>query len=268
MKKKLKQKRIIITPYKISSRSAKLLQQVLKETTDRRVLRVRKTSPTFHPRQSDYNINWGNCFGVLWANPQQEAAKVIARNKLKTFKAFKDHGVPHPEWTINHEEANAWNCLFVGRTLLEGHSGNGIVMFDPEYPQTEGGNYPAYKGSAKLYVKYKKKKHEYRVHVFNGQVIDVAQKKRKAGFENRNNQIRNHANGWIFARENITEPGDLREVAVSACNCIGLLYGAVDIIWNEKENKCYALEINTAPGIEGTTLQKYSTQFKGQLNAN
>ena len=39
---------------------------------------------------------------------------------------------------------------------------------------------------------------------------------------------------------------------------VGLKIGAVDIIWNELENKCYVLEINTAPGLEGTTLVKYT----------
>ena len=48
-----------------------------------------------------------------------------------------------------------------------------------------------------------KRKPEYHVHV-QGKVIDVAQK--KIGHENRDNQIRNHANGWIFARDNISPP--------------------------------------------------------------
>ena len=38
-------------------------------------------------------------------------------------------------------------------------------------------------------------------------------------------------------------------------------FGAVDLIWNEHENKCYVLEVNSAPGIEGTTLQQYVTAF-------
>ena len=33
----------------------------------------------------------------------------------------------------------------------------------------------------------------------------------------------------------------------------------VDIIYNAKEDKCYCLEVNTAPGIEGTTCVSYAT---------
>ena len=198
-----KQKRIIITPYKMFSNGAKQLQEKLKTLSDRRVLRIRKTSTKFKPRQSDVNIFWGKCDDAWWSNPEQETAKNIARNKLKTFKAFKEHGISHPEWTTDWETAFSWwenNELIVGRTILTGHSGEGIILFKLEDEQFDDGL------SCKLYVKYIKKEHEYRVHVFNGKVIDIQQKKRKVGFENRNNQIRNHKNGWVYCRENITKP--------------------------------------------------------------
>jgi len=258
-----KQKRIIITPYKMFSNGAKQLQEKLKTLSDRRVLRIRKTSTKFKPRQSDVNIFWGKCDDAWWSNPEQETAKNIARNKLKTFKAFKEHGISHPEWTTDWETAFSWwenNELIVGRTILTGHSGEGIILFKLEDEQFDDGL------SCKLYVKYIKKEHEYRVHVFNGKVIDIQQKKRKVGFENRNNQIRNHKNGWVYCRENITKPEGMEELAVQACSCIGLTYGAVDIIYNKKQNKCYVLEINTAPGLINQTALLYATNFKEYLN--
>ena len=258
-----KQKRIIITPYKMFSNGAKQLQEKLKTLSDRRVLRIRKTSTKFKPRQSDVNIFWGKCDDAWWSNPEQETAKNIARNKLKTFKAFKEHGISHPEWTTDWETAFSWwenNELIVGRTILTGHSGEGIILFKLEDEQFDDGL------SCKLYVKYIKKEHEYRVHVFNGKVIDIQQKKRKVGFENRNNQIRNHKNGWVYCRENITKPEGMEELAVQACSCIGLTYCAVDIIYNKKQNKCYVLEINTAPGLINQTALLYATNFKEYLN--
>jgi glutathione synthase/RimK-type ligase-like ATP-grasp enzyme len=262
-------KRLIITCYNVYSEGAKNLQESLKSlVTNRRVLRVRRDSKKFKPRQSDFVIAWGNCKGASWVNQDQEAAKAIACNKLKTFEKFKEHNVPHPEWTTDKSVAEQWwwdKKTIVQRTNLTGHSGDGIVLsyYDGEEESTVCDLL-----DAPLYVQYKKKKHEYRVHVFNQEVIDIVQKKRKAGFEGRNNQIRNHQNGWVFCRENIQEPDFLRDVAIQACNAVGVLFGAVDIIFNEKENKCYALEINTAPGIEGTTVEKYATKFVELLNAN
>lgn len=265
----VKKQRLIITPYKMFSNGAKHLQEKLKELTNRKVLRVKKTSTTFKPRESDKHIFWGKCDEAWWSNKEEENQKNIARNKLKTFKAFKEHGIPHPEWTESIEEAYNWCkagdyklCGFA-RTLLCSHSGNGIIPFyhGCEYG-IEGQVFP----SAKLYVKYIKKEHEYRVHVFNGKVIDIQQKKRKVGFENRNNQIRNHKNGWVYCRENITKSEGLEELAIQACACINLNYGAVDIIYNKKQNKCYVLEINTAPGLINQTANLYANNFKEYLN--
>jgi D-alanine-D-alanine ligase-like ATP-grasp enzyme len=120
--------------------------------------------------------------------------------------------------------------------------------------------------AAPLYVQYKKKRHEYRVHVFGNQntgwsVIDVTQKKKRKGFENVNTKIRNHKNGWIYAREGIIEPKDLRQQALNAAFCANLPFAAIDIIWNELEDKCYVLEVNTAPGLDGTTLSNYTDAF-------
>lgn len=143
----------------------------------------------------------------------------------------------------------------VCRKLLSSHSGNGIVLHenggDNELP------------SAPLYVAYKKKTHEYRVHFFknsNGtfEVIDVTQKKKRKDFEGEvNTKIRNHQNGWVYCREGIEESADLRTQALNAALACDIKLGAVDLIYNQKENKCYVLEINSAPGIEGTSVTNY-----------
>lgn len=254
-----KQKRIILIGYKIGSRSLKNLQTQLKEDQNaRRVLRVRRTSLRYRRRPSDCIVAWGPTNPCPHVDQAQEAAKKNASNKLLSFRRFAEHNVPVPEWTTDKEVARSWNKTIVCRTLLCSHSGKGIILVEPnqEIP------------NAKLYVQYKKKKHEYRVHVFQGKVIDVAQKKRKVGHENRDNQIRNHANGWVYARDNINPPADINTIALNACAAIGLNSGAVDIIWNEHENKCYVLEINTAPGIEGTTCKNYTNEIIASLTSN
>ena len=38
----------------------------------------------------------------------------------------------------------------------------------------------------------------------------------------------------------------------------GLDFGAVDVIYNVHHKKAYVLEVNTAPGLEGTTLEVYA----------
>jgi hypothetical protein len=180
----------------------------------------------------------------------------VGGNKLSAFRKFRESGLSIPEFTTSFDEAQRWldeGLIVVCRTLLTAHSGRGIVL--------SGGsaNRPLVRCS--LYVKYKKKKKEFRVHVFKGEIIHVAEK-RKMRRERRPDEfdgyIRNHSNGWIFASNDVVEPADLRPLATAACNSLGMDFGAVDIIWNERDNKCYLLEVNSAPGLEGITLMKYT----------
>jgi len=257
----MRKKRIILIGYKIGSRSLKNLQTNLKEQQeDRRVLRVRKNSVRYRRRPSDSIVAWGPTAPCPHTDAQQEIAKKIASNKLHSFLAFKEYGVATPEWTTSSDQAAAWvdaGKVVVARTLLRSHSGKGIKLM--------GGDHTHVITHAPLYVLYKKKKHEYRVHVYKGNVIDITQKKRRAGFEGRDNQIRNHQNGWVYCRENITEPEGIQSLALAACTALGLQSGAVDIIWNELENKCYVLEVNSAPGLEGTTCKKYTNAILESL---
>src|SRR5690606_32924060 len=77
-----------------------------------------------------------------------------------------------------------------------------------------------------------------------------------------NFMIRNHRNGFIFQRNEITIPADVEVQATKAFEASGLDFGAVDVIWNEHEGRAYVLEINSAPGLEGTTLDNYVAAFK------
>jgi D-alanine-D-alanine ligase-like ATP-grasp enzyme len=46
-----------------------------------------------------------------------------------------------------------------------------------------------------------------------------------------------------------------------AVNHLGLDFGAVDMIYNAKRNTYYVLEVNTACGLAGETLNKYVEVF-------
>lgn len=211
----------------------------------------------YNPRKSHVIINWGNSEVPKWYN---KAAKVYnkpeavakAINKLTAFREFKLNDVPIPEFTTSHEEATKWlseGATIVVRGNLNGHGGSGISI------HSEGNL-----ARAPLYVKYKKKRKEFRVHVFNGKVIDVLEKRKRNGFNDlpdANPYIRSHGYGWVFCHNSIVKPDTLDEVAIKAVSALGLDFGGVDIIWNEKENKCYVLEVNTAPGVEESSVLRY-----------
>ena len=174
-----------------------------------------------------------------------------ASNKLRFFEAVSE-AVSVPPFTTSKEVAKEWAAAgktVICRTLLNGHSGAGIVLADK----------PEDVVKAPLYTEYVPKKEEYRVHVFNGEVIHASRKARKKEVpaEEVNWKVRNHGNGFIFQHENFELPEDCAVQSLKAIKEIGLDFGAVDVIWNDKQQKAYVLEVNTAPGIEGVTLERY-----------
>lgn len=248
---------MLIYAYKFASWGAKALAQALGAK------RIRHDNSTFVGRARKTVINWGcselppEVLKCQVLNPPEAVG--LASNKLSFFNAMSVHEeVNTPPWATTIAEASEWleKSAVVERHKLRGHSGEGIVIVDKGGELTD----------APLYVKYIPKKEEYRVHVFKGQVLDVQRKARVIDTpdDQINWKVRNLAGGFIFARnEDHTPPWAVLEQAVNAVHACGLDFGAVDLIWNEKKETAYVLEINTAPGLMGTTLAKYQEAFRG-----
>lgn len=229
-----------------------------------------RPNPRFRHRPWTKIINWGNSHIIQLADggPQQviNNFEVVhkASNKLSTFRALENiDGIRIPNFTTDLDVARSWVADGTGvlcRTQLHGHSGAGIVL-----AMSNGQELVA----APLYVAYVKKQKEFRVHVAFKEVIDVQEKRKRRdlpeGFAT-NFQVRNHQTGWVYCREDIVEPVGLREMAVKTVQALGLDFGAVDIIYNAKQDACYCLEVNTAPGLEGTTIEKYAKAFIKELS--
>lgn len=249
-----------IYPYKQGSKSAKALAEALG------VKRIKHEGDK--PARCDVVLNWG---ASIWKrdivlhgpmtvlNYPEAVAK--AANKLEAFKAFKNHqaGVVAPPWTESRVEASRWLAedvcgIVVCRTKLTGHSGEGIVLVEQGAGELV---------DAPLYAAYIPKKEEYRIHVNQGAVFHVQRKARNKEIpdDQVNWKIRNHGNGFIFAHINVDVPDEAKQQAIMAVQSLGLQFGAVDIILGV-DRQWYVLEVNTACGLEGTTLEKYVEQFK------
>lgn len=253
---------IKILPYRAGSRGARELADAI----GGRVLRLQGSR--YVPRRGDLIINWGNATGYPFQVPRvlnQPVVRLLnepgyirdASNKLIFFrKVYDDEPDIIPRfWTSQHDIPDDAFPI-VCRTVLAGHSGEGIVIANSRNDLVR----------APLYVEYVKKQDEYRVHVGrrdgNTTIIDIQQKKRRQEHENPNWQVRNLANGFIYAREGVNAPVCVTDVARRALACTDLDFGAVDVIYNARENRAYVLEINTAPGITGTTVQNYVDFFR------
>lgn len=247
--------RIKMQTYIRGSASARALSRALG------IKRLNFIRTNFVPNNNDAIINWGSTEQRFpddyYFNPPANVA--LATNKATALAALQQAGVPVPEFTNDPAIATEWlvgGDKVVARTMLRASGGRGIVLVGPDDQLPP----------APLYTKYVKKKHEYRIHVFCGGIIAVQQKRRQRDAERLDNQIRNHVNGWVFCRKDVVPPDNAVKLAAkSAVDALGLDFGAVDIGWNEYRGEPCVYEVNTAPGLEGSTLDDYVKAFKNVL---
>jgi len=252
-----------------------------------RALGIRKLATKGREIRSNITLlNWGcgvDKFNERYSNRVLSTPMInrigsvsTAANKLLTFQELAKYpDIPIPEFTTDEVVAMDWlleGISVVSRCVLTGHSGAGIHINNPPTEEEERYNYARYDGVhlAPLYVQYKKKQHEYRVHVIRSGVnfdVDVQQKRKRRDTPNENvdYKVRNHANGWVYCRDDISPPEGIQELSMRVIQALVLDFGAVDIIWNEHYNQMYVLEVNTAPGLEGQTLDFYVDNLKRLL---
>lgn len=253
-------RRIRILPYRRGSKSAKALAEALGGKL------IRLDNSRYKPRESDVIINWGNSsFGTSLdtVGTFKNHPELIHRasNKLTFFQMMEDYDFQDiiPRFFTSVDDIPSDAYPIVCRTVLNGHSGEGIVIANtPEELVPE----------APLYIEYIKKQDEYRIHVGRKEdntftIISVQRKARRTSVEDEdvNWQVRNLQNGFVFVREGVEPPAAVLTAAEKALEATGLDFGAVDIIWNNHLQKAYVLELNSAPGISGTTIEDYKKFF-------
>jgi len=257
--------RAIIYPYNLGSKSARALSFNL---TDFRSKRVKPDGKYKHNWNTHAIINWGSSEkpnwyrderSSLWLNP----ATIVERatDKVSCLKILKGAGVPTPEFTTLQSVAEQWTRngdMVYCRTLTRASGGRGIIIATS----------PSSVRPAPLYTKRLNIKGEYRVHVFNGKVIDYQKKRRREeAIENGDieDNIRNLDAGWVYCRNKLNRIQDNEQIALDAVKNLGLNFGAVDIVRDVNHNS-FVLEVNTAPGLEGLTLVNYANAIKESLN--
>jgi len=181
-------------------------------------------------------------------------------DKLVQYQWFKDNNIPALEFTTDLKVVNNWSSdgqTVFGRKLLNSSCGKGIEVILPEHETIP---------QCPVYTLYKKKKREFRVHVFQGIVVSVTEKKRKKGYEGeQDTKIRNLANGYVFVQTVENEPAGLRELALKAAAVSKSDFRGVDIGYNEKKDELFVIEVNSAPGIMGSNIGKYVAAITGAI---
>lgn len=277
---------IYFYPYIGGSRSV----TALKEALGARIIKLENSR--YRNKTGNVVINWGNSRVPSWydGSPILNSPSVVARaaNKLLTFQHLHNDGVSTVSFTTDKDEAEDWmrtgGTVFV-RSVLDGHSGEGIQVVRPtpvnneldsiasrlyelgfEFLSEQVMNEQVEQTlpQAPLYTHAVQNDGEYRVHVFDGQVILYQKKSRRREEDgsvdtpdDNESLVRNLASGWVYRTSNLNRLERVEQLALDAVDSLGLDFGAVDII-KDTEGNVFVLEVNTAPGLGNTeTIEAY-----------
>lgn len=228
--------RLLCTP---STRGSQSLKQLATKLTQRLGYKVWRSTV---PKPNRDNIKYGH-----------------STDKLSQYRWFQQQGLSALEFTTDTQQAKSWchdGATVFGRKLLSSSCGKGIVVFEG-MGNAEGMEPNGEPHGCPVYTKYKKKKREFRVHIVKDKVVMVCEKKRRREFEGqRDSKIRNLANGYVFCACT-NEPEGLRDLALRASKVVASDFKGVDVGLNEKNNDLFIIEVNSAPGIQGSNLDRY-----------
>lgn len=223
-----------------------------------------------YPSLGKVGIRWGNSAfqtnGVTDLNLNSAMlVRLMSNKKLFSDKYRNDFWVPD----FRKDTPSSENFPVLIRRTMSGFGGVGIIPCDTysEFQQSwDGTGY---------WTKYINLSSEFRVHIFDGEVLRIFKKVRESGIEESKFNIRNADRGWHFSPiEKIDSLMGLRELAKIFWNktqeFFHLEHGffALDVGWNKEAKRYFILEGNTAPGIvhNPNTLRLYAERFINVLN--
>lgn len=238
------------------SHSAALLAEALEGKL------IRPHNSKYWRRPEHILINWGSTnvpaeYGIVNSNPPNFVAMAVS--KLRSYARFKQYQIPSLDVVLTKEEARTkWpKKKIVARDFDRGSGGRGITVYKPDEQLR----------NHVFYTPYFKKEREFRIHttLIYGSIF-AQEKLRKKDVEV-DPYIRSHDRGWVFGWKHLEEnpiPQEVKDTAHNALMALGLNFGAVDIGWNVKDGLC-VFEVNTAPGIEESSLKAYADYFKREF---
>ena len=222
--------------------TTRLLREKLECKAGLRLTRIRKRRLV---------INWGRVFDFEGCD--KVLNRNIVTNKYDEIERFKENDVNAPK-IVRDIRMNLDMFPILGRKYHH-KQGKDIVKYDilEEYEnRTQSHDY---------YIQFIQKKGEYRVHVLGDEVGCITKKKRMEGENDETvwskdkgwKQIRYRAEGRYYS--------GLSDIGLRAVRALGYDFGAVDIIIG-RDDKMYALEVNSAPGLIDVRADMYIDYFK------
>lgn len=197
----------------------------------------------------DYFLRWGNSdeFPVR-ARVELNTAEAVsnATNKLKMLRLLKQAEIPVPEFFTDGTPE--------GEVYIRDRQG--VTRFGSDFSPITDQYYS---------LPIQDKRREYRVHVFNSEIVSIYEKiPREQGelpklFKSHNCK---------FSRvnpENSRCDATGQKMAIDAVNALGLLFGGVDLI-RTRDGRFFVCEVNSAPGLNSTNVDRWIEKIRAYVS--
>lgn len=219
-------------------------------------------------------LNYGRSPYPEWLRGREHQIKIINRpesvalsvDKIKMYKKFNEHNIPCFEWCQRKEDIT-WQDDTVVRTIIDGHSGQGIV-FVPR-----GRTIP----DAPIYLKRENFVCEQRLFIVDDEIVVTLEKKRmmqrtrnRFGIRGVNPDIRCFRNGWAYCQTRFTRPitQELKDLCFKVKTAFNFDFCVVDV--GRYEDGGYkVIEVSSEPGIwhvSPIVQNKFAQSLKALIN--
>lgn len=198
----------------------------------------------------DHLIRWGTRSGAGYRPREQVInSRSSLRNntdKLGALEQLDSAGIRVPNYTTDRDDfGDELDYPIVGRE--ENHTRGEDINLILQWRD-------AYLTENDFFVEYVPTDFEYRMHVVDGEVIAVHEKRLRSEEDN-HPFIRNSETGWVFVEPRAERPPD--SLAIDAVGALGMDFGAVDVVREEETGDHYVLEVNSAPSLDEANLERY-----------
>ena len=191
-------------------------------------------------RNADLTINWGTLVpnSSSWLNGNAPIG-----NKYVELRMMRLAGVPTPDHSLEPRGAG-WLTRTFRHHAANDLLNNNLVVGD-------------------YYTEFVPTVREFRVHIIDGLSVRIGMKKHSPHTTIHHPFIRSSMGGWgIYydseAQARVTK--EVRNVAKEAIIALSYDFGAVDVAITE-DNRPIVWEVNSAPGLEGKTVDVYADKF-------
>lgn len=215
----------------------------------------------------EYVIRWGcrrgsGAYGEV-LNPRTNIAN--ASDKFNALQTFERDYVPVPDFTTNRDDIGPTDEAEIQYPVLgrsQSHSQGSDVLLVLQDRDIR------VQGTRHHYIDYIPKQSEFRVHVFDGDIVAVHEKMQQSETDGDEHEshIWNHESGWVFLNPRHDWPDT--DIAVDAVESLGLDFGAVDMIRDEATGDEFVLEVNTAPTLDENNLIRWGNRMTEYTGLN